>query len=153
MTPLEPEHSVGSQQTFGHDSDDPESYAANCSGWRIGPLSRMRKQRMLGRTITISVRFADFTELTRSMTVPTPTDVTDEIYAQAVQLYERLGIGQARIRRVGSGWSTWSSGQGLTPAASDRPRTRLAGGGGGRGCRRRKFGPAAVQRAVLTRRI
>ena len=56
---------------------------------------------MVGRTVTISVRFADFTELTRSATLPTPTDVTEEIYAQALELYDRLGLDRARIRRVG----------------------------------------------------
>ena len=33
----EPERSVGSQQTFGRDTDDPDMVGANCSGWRIGP--------------------------------------------------------------------------------------------------------------------
>ena len=89
------------RQTFGHDTDDPDTVRRELLRMADRTARRMRKQRMLGRTITISVRFADFTELTRSMTVPTPTDVTDEIYAHAVQLYERLGIGRARIRRVG----------------------------------------------------
>ena len=63
--------------------------------------SRMRKQQVLGRTVTISVRFANFSELTRSITTATPTDVTDEIYANALTLYERLRLDRARIRRVG----------------------------------------------------
>src|SRR5918997_1705933 len=62
---------------------------------------RMRKQRVLGRTVSISVRFADFTELTRSATMPTLTDVTEEIYTAALALYDRLRLDRARIRRVG----------------------------------------------------
>ena len=45
--------------------------------------SRMRQQGVVGRTVQISVRFADFSELTRSATMPTLTDVTSEIYAAA----------------------------------------------------------------------
>jgi DNA polymerase-4 len=101
VTPMEPEHSVGSQETFGRDTDDPDTVRRELLRMADRTARRMRKQRMLGRTISISVRFADFTELTRSTTMPTPTDVTDEIYAQALQLYERLGVGQARIRRIG----------------------------------------------------
>jgi DNA polymerase-4 len=115
---------------------------------------RMRKQRMLGRTITISVRFADFTELTRSMTVPTPTDVTDEIYAHAVQLYERLGIGRARIRRVGVRMEhlvdrhrAYVQPQLTDPERGWREADLAIDAAVG------KCGPMAVQRAVLTRRF
>ena len=34
---------------------------------------RMRKAGLVGRTVTISVRFADFAELTRSATLSSPT--------------------------------------------------------------------------------
>jgi DNA polymerase IV len=63
--------------------------------------SRMRKQRVLGRTVSISVRFADFTEVNRSATVSSPTDVTEEVYLAALGLYDRLNLDRARIRRVG----------------------------------------------------
>ena len=84
VAPLEPERSVGSQETFGRDTDNPETWCgASCSGWPTSTARRMRKQRMLGRTVTISVRFADFAELTRLLHHANPTDVADEIYAQA----------------------------------------------------------------------
>ena len=101
VTPLEPEHSVGSQETFRRDTDDPDTVRRELLRMADRTAHRMRKQQMVGRTVTISVRFADFTELTRSATLPAPTDVTVEIYAQALELYERLGVERARIRRVG----------------------------------------------------
>jgi DNA polymerase-4 len=61
----------------------------------------MRRHRMLGRVVALSLRFADFAELTRSTTLPSPTDVTLEVYAAALGLYERLNLDRARIRRVG----------------------------------------------------
>ena len=122
VTPLEPEHSVGSQQTFGHDTDDPETVRRELLRMADRTARRMRKQRMLGRTITISVRFADFTELTRSMTVPTPTDVTDEIYAHA-----SAAVRKARHRAGadpacrGPHGTPRRSAPCLSPATVDRP--------------------------------
>ena len=109
--------------------------------------------RMVGRTVTLSVRFADFTELTRSATLPTATDVTDEIYAEAVALYERLGLDRARIRRVGVrvegliGIDRADRQPRLTdPEHGWREAEQAVDAAVGR------FGPAAVQRAILTRR-
>ena len=61
----------------------------------------MRVAGVAGRTVSITVRFADFTTITRSRTIPEATDVTQEIYRAAVQLYDRLGLQRARLRLVG----------------------------------------------------
>jgi DNA polymerase-4 len=61
----------------------------------------MRVTGMAGRTVTITVRFADFTTITRSRTVAEATDVTQEIYRTALRLYDALGLQRARIRLVG----------------------------------------------------
>jgi DNA polymerase IV len=154
VTPMEPEHSVGSQETFSRDSDDPDTVRRELLRMADRTARRMRKQRKLGRTISISVRFADFTELTRSTTMPTPTDVTDEIYAQALQLYERLGVGQARIRRVGvrveqlvDRQRVYWQPQLTDPERGWREADLAIDAAVG------KFGPGAVQRAILTRRF
>ena len=56
---------------------------------------------MAGRTVSITVRFADFTTITRSRTIPEATDVTQELYGAAVRLYDGLGLQRARLRLVG----------------------------------------------------
>jgi DNA polymerase-4 len=101
VVPQVPERSVGSQQTFAADSADRQVIRRELLRMADRTASRMRKQQVLGRTVTISVRFADFTEVIRSATVPSPTDVTEEIYAAALELYDRLELDRARIRRVG----------------------------------------------------
>src|SRR5918994_2185778 len=101
VVPQVPERSVGSQQTFAADSTDPRVIRRELLRMADRTASRMRKQRVLGRTVSISIRFADFTEVNRWATVPSPTDVTEEIYLAALGLYERLGLDRARIRRVG----------------------------------------------------
>ena len=62
---------------------------------------RMRAAEVAGRTITITVRFADFTTITRSRTLPEATDVTREIHQTAIRLYDALGLQRARVRLVG----------------------------------------------------
>ena len=56
---------------------------------------------MAGRTVTIRVRFADFTTITRTRTRPEATDVTREIHETATALFRALGLQRARIRLVG----------------------------------------------------
>jgi DNA polymerase-4 len=63
--------------------------------------ARLRAARVAGRTVTVKVRFADFTTLTRSRTMTETTDVTREIYRTAAQLFTGLGLQRARIRLVG----------------------------------------------------
>ena len=75
---------------------------------------RMRKHGLVGRTVSISVRFADFRDLTRSATMPTPTDVTEEIYTQAVALYDRLGSTGRGSAGSAYGWRASSTAAGPT---------------------------------------
>ncbi|HEV2928381.1 MAG TPA: DNA polymerase IV, partial [Propionibacteriaceae bacterium] len=101
VVPQTPERSVGSQETFAADSTDRQVVRRELLRMADRTARRMRKQRVLGRTVSISVRFADFAEVTRSATMPSPTDVTEEIYTAALALYDRLRLDRARIRRVG----------------------------------------------------
>ena len=55
----------------------------------------------MGRTVSIKVRFSDFTTITRSKTLRDPTDISRDIYDTARALYDALGLQRARIRLVG----------------------------------------------------
>jgi DNA polymerase IV len=151
VVPQVPERSVGSQQTFAMDSSDQHVVKRELLRMADRTARRMRKQRVLGRTVSISVRFADFTEITRSATMPTPTDVTEEIYSAALALYDRLRLDRARIRRVGvrveqlvDAHRAYRQPQLTDPEFGWREADQAIDGAV------RKYGPAAVQRAVLT---
>jgi DNA polymerase-4 len=150
VVPQVPERSVGSQQTFAMDSSDQQVVKRELLRMADRTARRMRKQRVLGRTVSISVRFADFTEVTRSATMPTPTDVTEEIYSAALALYSRLGLDRARIRRVGvrveqlvDVHRAYRQPQLTDPEFGWREADQAIDGAV------RKYGPAAVQRAAL----
>jgi DNA polymerase-4 len=52
--------------------------------------------------VTVKLRLANFKTITRSRTLTQPTDVTQDIYAAACQLYEGSGLDhRARLRLVG----------------------------------------------------
>lgn len=101
VVPDESERSVGAQETFSRDTDDPALVRTEFLRLSARVASRMRMAGLLGRVVTISVRFADFTTISRSGTLPSPTDVTDEIFASAWRTFGRLNLQRARIRRVG----------------------------------------------------
>ncbi|MGN6245418.1 MAG: DNA polymerase IV [Motilibacteraceae bacterium] len=97
----EPERSVGAQETFARDVDDPEVVRRELLRLAEKVAARLRSGGGRGRTGTLTVRFADFTTITRSRTLREATDVGQEVYATAAGLHEALGLDRARLRLVG----------------------------------------------------
>lgn len=146
------EHSCGSQETFGRDTDDADLVATEILRMAARTAERIRAQRMVGRVITLSVRFADFTTITRTGTLSTPTDVTNEIYAEAMRLFRRLNLQRARIRRVGVRVERLIPRERsyLQPALDD-PERGWPEAEEAMDKAVLRFGPSAVQRARLTK--
>jgi DNA polymerase-4 len=99
--PDEPDRSIGADETFGRDVDDREVILREVLRLSSKVAGRMRTAAVAGRTVTLKVRFADFTTITRSRTLPEATDVTREIYRTAADLFIALGLQRARLRLVG----------------------------------------------------
>ncbi len=92
---------MGADETFARDTDDREVIGRELLRLSARVTRRMRVAGVAGRTVTIKIRFADFTTITRSRTLPEATDVTQEIYRTATRLYDALGLQRARLRLVG----------------------------------------------------
>ena len=101
MVPDEPEKSAGHEETFGTDVDDPAVIHRELLRLAERTAGRLRSGGWLARTVSIKVRFADFTTITRSRTLDVPTDVGQELYETARALFDALGLDRARIRLVG----------------------------------------------------
>jgi DNA polymerase-4 len=95
------EKSIGNEETFARDVDDPEIIAREILRLAQKVAARARRHEIRGRTVVLKIRFADFTTITRSRTLETPTDVGQVIYDTAVDLYAALRLQRARIRLVG----------------------------------------------------
>ncbi len=95
------EKSIGSDQTFDYDIDDAAEIHRRLLALSERTAARMRAAGMAGRTVTLRVRFSDFTTITRSRTLREPTDSGRAIHEAAVSLFDALGLQRARIRLVG----------------------------------------------------
>lgn len=101
VVPHEPDKSIGNEETFDTDTDDHEWIRSRIAGLADQVGRRLRSAELVGRTVGLKVRFADFTTITRSRTLDVPTDVGADIYAAAWSLFEALGLQRARVRLVG----------------------------------------------------
>ena len=101
VEPVRRERSIGNERTFDHDVDDPQVIHRNLLALSDKAASRLRAAGLVGRTVSIKVRFADFTTISRSRSLRDATDVSREIAAVAKELYDALGLQRARVRLVG----------------------------------------------------
>jgi DNA polymerase-4 len=101
VSAAERERSIGADETFATDTDDPTVIRAELLRLSDRVAVRMRRARFVGRTVQLRVRFADFTTITRSKTLPDSTDVGQDIYRTALTLYDGLGLQRVRLRLVG----------------------------------------------------
>jgi DNA polymerase-4 len=101
VTPNQAEKSIGAERTFESDLDDPEEILAQILDLSNKVAKRLRAANYFSRTITIKVRFADFTSVTRSKSLPSSTDLATDIYATSKSLFEAMNLQRARIRLVG----------------------------------------------------
>ncbi len=101
VVPARRERSIGADETFAYDVDDPVFIHRELLKLSERTAARVRKAGLVGRTVSIKVRFADFTTITRARTLRDPTDVSQQIYATARALFDALGLQRARVRLVG----------------------------------------------------
>jgi DNA polymerase-4 len=101
VTPNEPDKSISAAETFAQDIDDPEEILREFLRLTEKAAARLRENGYYAKTISIKVRFADFSTISRSKTLPLPIDSTHDIYEIAKSLYLALNLDRARLRLVG----------------------------------------------------
>lgn len=101
VAPGEGVRSVGASSTFAEDVDDPVVLQRQLLrlSERVG--RRLRRGGHAGRTVVLTVRFSSFSTVTRSRTLPTPTDSTRDVAGTAGALLEALRLERARVRLLG----------------------------------------------------
>jgi DNA polymerase IV len=101
VIPEEPDKSISAAETFSYDIDDPEIILREYLRLTEKASARLREKELFAKTISIKVRFADFSTITRSKTLPLPISSTQEIYQVVKDLYKALKLERARLRLVG----------------------------------------------------
>ena len=157
VIPESAEASIGAETTFAVDSEDAAFLGRHLLALADTTARRARQAGVRGRTVSIKVRFEDFTTLTRSATLSAPTDLSRTVYRIAVELLQKARLSSAggqRIRLLGVRL------EGLLRAVDvveqlelgdqdERPGWREAEGVVDRAVAR--FGSAAVRPATLLR--
>jgi DNA polymerase-4 len=152
VSPHVPDKSIGAEETFAHDVDDPEVIRRELLRLSERVAVRLRLGGHVGRTVSVKLRRADFTTITRSRTLREATDVAKEIYATSCDLFAAAGLERVRLRLVGvrvenlrpAGTATRQLGLGERETGwreAEMAMDRAA----------RRFGPQAVRPASLVR--
>jgi len=104
--------SLSHNQTFGEDTNHRELLRATLSHLCEKASKRLRDTGLHARTVTLTLRFADFRTITRSRTLAEPSDL-DAIFLKAIgELFSRSWNGKAMLRLVGVALSSFSTGPG-----------------------------------------
>jgi DNA polymerase-4 len=151
VTPGVAEKSIGAEETFAADIADPDLIRRELLRLSGRTAHGLRAAGCAARTVSVKLRRADFTTITRSRTLPEPTDVAQKIYATACDLFAASGLSAGTMLRLVGVRAT-----GLTPAESTG--TQLAFGEQATAWRdaetamekiTRRFGSGAVQPGSL----
>ena len=116
--------SVSVEETFERDLVSDTAVEAELVALCDRLASRMRRAGHLGHSVTLKVRFADFTTLTRSLSSAAAVGSTAELRSAATELWRRVGRNGRGVRLLGVGVSALV---GRTPPAQltferrDRP--------------------------------
>jgi DNA polymerase-4 len=142
--------SISHETTFEQDIDDLDVVRAFLVELTEQVAWRLRRHGLKGRTVHLKVRFADFSLITRSQTLPEPTDITDELWRAADDmLCHRLPSNRQPIRLIGMGVSSFdTTGQVQRQLFDQDERKKQAGLDVAADQIREKFGSGALRRAA-----
>jgi DNA polymerase-4 len=93
--------SIGHERTFSQDILEVDSARKELLALANQVARRMRRQGVTGKIITLKVKYHDFTQVTRSATLPECTDDEPRIYATACELLDKTDAGTRLIRLLG----------------------------------------------------
>jgi DNA polymerase-4 len=144
--------SVSHEETYATDRYDPDQLHVEIVRMADAVASRVRRAGLAGRTVTLKIRYGDFTTRTRSVTSPAPLSSGPAIAGLASTLLagldlapgvRLLGVGVSNLAPVGDGdaeqlvldLAPWAPASRSPSAAVDEVR--------------RRFGPGAVGPAAL----
>ncbi len=127
--PVVPDHeakSIGQEQTFAQDVEDPDHVRAVMLEQAQQVGRRLRAKAMTAKTVTVKIRFGDFETITRSHTLDRPTDLTDDLFHAARALFDRWAdVSFQPVRLIGvtaSGLSQSAQGELFADASHERRR-------------------------------
>ncbi|CAM4526357.1 DNA polymerase IV [Corallococcus exiguus] len=113
--------SVGAEDTFDEDLTGLEALKPHVHAQALRVARRLRRATLKGRVVQLKLKFADFTLITRRVTLREATDDGQVIYRAALELLERAHEGKAlRLTGVSVQLDEDEPQLGLFPAAAPK---------------------------------
>jgi DNA polymerase-4 len=103
VTPDRPWKSISAEDTYATDLEDVEEMRAEIERLARRVAGSLQKKGLLARTVTIKVRYANFTTVTRSHTEEPETQDAARIVGRALILLERTEAAKRPVRLLGVG--------------------------------------------------
>jgi DNA polymerase IV len=104
VTPNSPHKSVSSEHTLSADTCDKDLLNKYLLKQSQEVAAQLRKAEVKAKTITLKLKHADFTSVTRSKTITVPTQSSKTIFLHAAKLLEAYRMPQ-KVRLIGVGAS------------------------------------------------
>jgi DNA polymerase-4 len=101
--------SISHNQTFGTDTDDRDQIDSTLSYLCQKAAKRLRDSGLYTRTITLTLRYADFKTITRSKTLPEPANLDVIVLSTIQSLFTRAWDTKQKIRLLGVALSEFTS--------------------------------------------
>jgi DNA polymerase-4 len=118
-------NSISHNQTFGVDTSDSEQLQATLSYLCQKASKRLRDAGLYSLTVTLTLRFTDFTTITRSHTLAEPSDLDTVFLSTIRDLFSHAWNGRATIRLVGVALTSFSAGSGQLDLLDASRRQKL----------------------------
>ncbi len=106
--PIQTEHetrSISRETTFAQDISDGDTLRRALRGLCESVGRRARRAELAGITVHLKLRWADFTTLTRQVTLPHPTNLDSVLIAAAEGLFDANWPPGKKVRLIGAGLS------------------------------------------------
>jgi DNA polymerase-4 len=151
VRPYREPKSSGAENTFAEDTSDREVL----STWLLSQAERvgrdLRRHGLAGRTVTLKLKFEDFTQITRAKTLPHAVNADEIIYRTALDILSGVELPK-RLRLIGlsvSGFAQGGERSSLVPDRLEELSERYGRLDGAVDAIRDKFGKAAIKRGKL----
>jgi DNA polymerase-4 len=108
VVPYTPPKSISTEMTLSEDTKDLHLIRRHLKSQSEKVARRLRKHEFVGRTVTLKLKYSDFKQVTRSVTLDSPTPLGKVIYEEAVRLLEAKKL-RSKVRLVGVGVSNLES--------------------------------------------
>ncbi len=126
VTPDRPWKSISAEDTYATDLEDLNVMRAEIERLARQVAGSMQRKGLLARTVTVKVRYADFTTVTRNYTKEPATQDAARIAERALMLLDRTDASKRTVRLLGVGAHGLMENDDLSPTSQLLPLESLS---------------------------